>query len=105
MTRSLPRKSEKSVKIGNKRLGIALQRTPNMGGPSGEGLYVGNRLGGTHYPPYAEPSRECIPPQQGAMGPLGLGSSSRACNHGSHGTHKRSPVAKDHMLERNVSLT
>ena len=64
---SLPRKSEKSVKIGN---GKPYREPLIWGGPSWEGLYVGNRLGGDTLPPHMRAfSRVYFPPQQGAMGP------------------------------------
>ena len=63
---SLPRKSEKSVKIGNRK---PYEEPLIWGGHPGRDIRR-EQVGGTHLPPYAEPSRECIsPPQQGAMGP------------------------------------
>ncbi len=83
MTRSLPRKSEKSVKIGNKRLGIALQRTPNMGGHLG-GLRREHL--GKHSPPAS--LLASVSPRRGAMGPLGLGPTPKGSTLGHRGTRK-----------------
>ena len=59
MTRSLPRKSEKSVRIPT--------RTSN--GPRASGRTTSGNRGNIHPPRVASP--ECIPPPAGGHGPLG----------------------------------
>ncbi len=76
MTRSLPRKSEKSVKLGNKRLGILPTENPYMGAILG-GYALGEQVGGAVTP--RDASRECIAP--GRVGGIG----SAECPRGGQG--------------------
>ena len=76
---SLPRKSEKSVKIGTRKP----YGEPYIWGPSGGGIYIGNTQ--VKYSPPASLLASVFSPK-GAMGPLGLGPTPKgpvpAKNHG-----------------------
>ncbi len=88
---SLPRKSEKSVKIGNRKP----YENPLYGGPSWEDIRR-EQVGGIHLPPMRAFSRVYFPPQRGAMGlwalvPLALAVSMNA--QGSLGPWPMVPMA------------
>ena len=87
---SLPRKSEKSVKIGNRK---PYEEPLIWGGHPGRDIRR-EQVGGIHLPPLCEPSRECLSPIRGpwALGVHGDGSRPAyllwALAHGSHGTQR-----------------